>query len=111
MARDVNPIRASAAATTSGTTAAIRNENGDELAVEVDVTAVTGTGPSMTVSVEWSHDGTTWFTGDPPDVFTAITAVGKKVKEFDMKGPWYRVAWAITGTTPSFTFALTAWVN
>jgi len=77
-----------------------------QLAVFVDVTATSGT-PSMTLSVEWSHDGTTWFVADPADAFTAITATGKKVKVFTQKGPFARLAWAITGGTPSLTFSAT----
>ena len=109
--RDFVTVRASAAATTTGSSTAQRLEAGDELAIELDVTAVSGTTPNLTLSIEWSHDGTTWFLADPPDAMTAVTAVGKRVKEFDVKGGFYRVTWTITGTTPSFTFAVNAWVN
>lgn len=109
--RDFLIVRASAAATATGQSAAQRLDAGDELSIELDVTAVTGTTPSLTLSIEWSHDGVNWFQADPPDVFTAVTTAGKRIKEFDVKGAFYRVVWTITGTTPSFTAAINAWVN
>lgn len=79
------------------------------LNVTANVTAVSGTTPSMTLSMQWSDDsGTTWFNADPADAFTAITATGQVVKQFTIKAPAFRVKWTITGTTPSFTFALNA---
>lgn len=81
------------------------------LAVLVDVTAVSGTSPSNTFSIEWSNDGSTWATSDPADSFTAITAASKKVKVFQAKGLYARLAWTITGTTPSFTFSASATVT
>lgn len=102
-------LAASAARTTSGASAAMELSNARRVAVLVDVTAVSGTTPSMTVTVEWSHDGATWFTADPADGMTAITAASKVVKAFDVKAPQCRLVWTITGTTPSFTFAARAY--
>lgn len=103
----------SAARTTSGQSSAITpggvapSSQSDTIALAVDVTAASGTTPSMTVSVEWSFDGTSFFVADTADAFTAITTTKKVVKLFDVKAPQYRVVWTITGTTPSFTFAVT----
>jgi hypothetical protein len=72
---------------------------------------VSGTTPNLTITVEWSDDGTTWFLADPPDTMTALTATGKRTKEFDVKAAYFRAVWTITGTTPSFTFALDAFPN
>jgi hypothetical protein len=108
---DVVVVAASAARTTTGQSAAVQAQ-GRQVAVEVDVTAVSGSTPSMTLTVEWSDDnGTTWFLADPPDTFTALTAAGKRVKEFDVKAPYFRTVWTISGTTPSFTFAVDAYFN
>lgn len=108
---DVVVVAASAARTTTGQSGAIQSQ-GKQIAVEVDVTAVSGTTPSLALTIEWSDDnGTTWFQADPPDTFTALTAVGKRVKEFDVKAPYFRAVWTITGTTPSFTFAVDAYLN
>lgn len=104
-------VRASSAATASGQSAAVRCANVEQVSLLVDVTAVTGTSPSMTLSVEWSDDGTTWFAPDVADAFTAITTAVKRAREFDVKAPFMRVVWTITGTTPSFTFAVDAYLN
>lgn len=84
-------------------------QGGKDLAVLADVTVVSGTSPSMTLSVEWSQDGgTTFGQADPADAFTAITAAATKAKTFAVKGNSYRIVWTITGTTPSFTFSIRA---
>lgn len=104
-ARTFTTILPSAARTATGQSGAFDEGNLDYLNVLVDVTAVSGTSPTMTVNVEWSHDGSTWFVADPADAFTAITAAGKKVKQFTVKGLYARLNYTIGGTTPSFTFA------
>lgn len=106
-ARGPQTVLASAARTTTGQSTACDTGLLDSIAVFIEATAVSGTSPSMTVSVEWSFDGTSWFTADPVDTMTAITAAGKKVKRFDVKGTLFRLNYAITGTTPSFTFSAT----
>jgi len=104
MARTVPNVAPSAARTASGTSAGFGTP-ADKLSVLLDVTAVSGTTPSMTVTVEWSSDGTNFATADPQDSMTAVTATGRKVKTFDVRAEHFRLAWAITGTTPSFTFS------
>lgn len=99
-------VQASAAKTTSGTTAAFDEGNNDYCSVLLDVTAVSGAGANLAPVVQWSHDGVNWFDADPADAFTAITATGKKLKQFTAKGLYGRVSYTITGTTPSFTFAV-----
>lgn len=98
-------ILASAARTATGQSGAFSVGGGDSLTVLVDATAVSGTSPTMTVNVEWSHDGSTWFVGDTADAFSALTAAGKKAKNFTVKGLYARLNYTIGGTTPSFTFA------
>ena len=77
----------------------------------MDVTAASGTTPNLALSIEWSANGTDWATPETPDTFTAITAAAKRVKSFARKAPFYRVVWAITGTTPSFTFSVDEYVT
>lgn len=103
--RSTKTIHVSGAKTATTQTALFEIGTGDDLAVMLDVTAVTGTTPSLTVTVQWSNDGTTWFNADTPDTFTAITAAGKVTKLFTVKGLYARLNYAITGTTPSFTLA------
>lgn len=102
---------ASAARTTTGQSAADGVlDNAAQLAVAVNVTAVGGTTPSMTIGVQWSFDGVNWFDADgTPDTLAAITATGLKAKTFQRKAPFHRITWTITGTTPSFTFDVKTW--
>lgn len=76
------------------------------LRLELAVTAVSGTTPSMTVVVEDTLDGVNWNT---LGTFTAVTAAGEQV--LNVAQPFadqLRVRWTITGTTPSFTFSVFA---
>ena len=94
----------SAARTTGGagdgTSAAAEFREGNVL---LDITAVSGTTPSLTVTVETSADGLSWF---PHTAFAAKTAVGKDVLKLSNLGSFARVSYAISGTTPSFTFSV-----
>lgn len=74
------------------------------LRAQLDVTAVLGTTPTMTVLVEDSLDGTNWNT---IGTFAARTAVGREV--INITTPFanrLRVSWTMDGTTPSFTFSV-----
>lgn len=104
MKRTAN-VQTSAAKTTSGVTGATAVQ-GHRVSCLVGVSAVSGTTPSMTVSLEWSNDGNTWYTGDPADVMTAITTAVNKTKDFVTRGQFVRASYVITGTTPSFTFTV-----
>lgn len=106
--RSPKVIKASGAVTTTSQSSSFDVGTGDDLAVMIDCTAVSGTTPNMTVSVQWSHNNVDWHTADPADVFTALTAAGKVVKSFVVKGLYARLNYAITGTTPSFTFSATS---
>lgn len=105
-------IVASAARTASSNSGGLRQDTGDALNVLVSTTAVTGTTPTLDVSVEWSNDGTNWAVGSPADTFTQITATGKVVKRFSVKAEQHRIVWAIGGTdTPTFTFSVSEYVT
>lgn len=101
-------VLASAARTATGTA-----DIGDAVAsfdtvdVFIDVTAVSGTSPTMTVTYQSSVDGgTTWFDGVAS---TAITATGRQVLSITSKvGSRARLSYVIGGTTPSFTFSAIA---
>lgn len=98
----------SAARTTTAESAAINtNQPAGRLNLLADVTAASGTTPTLDLSVQWSHDaGTTWADADAADSFTQLTAAAVKVKQFNVKAPTYRVKWTIAGATPSFTFSI-----
>lgn len=109
-------ILASAARTASGDSGPIslfealrispEEQDVDRLNLLVNVSAVGGVSPSITLAVQWSHDGTTFFAADPADTFAAMTAVGGAVKTFTIKGPFYRLVWTLAGTAPSITFSV-----
>ncbi len=71
----------------------------------LDVTAASGTTPSMTVSIE-TREGA----ADTPVTvasFAAKTGVASERKRFTGLGKECRFIATVSGTTPSFTFALT----
>lgn len=109
--RTTQAVAPSLARTSTSASNAVGVGQLDSIVVLADVTAVSGTSPSLALEVQWSDDGTTWFSGEPQDTFTAITAAKKVAKSFVVKGLYFRVSYAITGTTPSFTFALDALVG
>lgn len=101
-------VVASAARTATGNSGVLpfRVPLGSTLSFQVSTTAVSGTSPSMTLSVQWSNDGVNFAAADgSPDSFTAITAAGNVIKSVTAKGLYAQLVWTITGTTPSFTFS------
>jgi hypothetical protein len=105
-----NTVVASAARTANGTSAAYglgpSFPLGQSIALEIEVTAVSGTSPSMALSVLWSEDGVNFGLNDgSADTFAAITAVGNVVKTVPARAPYMQLSWVLTGTTPSFTFS------
>lgn len=102
----------SAARTSSGVaTGVLLPAYGSTVAVQVNVTASSGTTPSMALTVEWSDDSSTWFVADPAEPFTAITTTGTAVKTFARKGRFARLRWVLTGTSPSFTFSAATYLT
>jgi hypothetical protein len=97
----------SAARTATGQSAALQCGATPVVSLLVSVTAVSGTTPTLDLSLQWSPDGgTTWHVGDPADTFTQITAATNVVKRFAAKSNLYRIVYTIGGTTPSFTFGV-----
>jgi hypothetical protein len=69
----------------------------------LQVTAASGTSPSLTVRIQHSADGVTWA---DLIIFTAVTA-GNNAQRIAVAGTvnrYVRAAWMISGTGPSFTF-------
>lgn len=70
----------------------------------LNVTAASGTTPSLTVVAEDTLDGTNFF---PIATFAAKTAAGTEILNVTLPfANRLRVRWTITGTTPSFTFSV-----
>lgn len=70
----------------------------------INTTAVSGTTPSLTLSVETLDPVTnTWFTH--PVSISAINSVSKTVVQLTNFGHQIRLKWTVGGTNPSFTFS------
>jgi hypothetical protein len=107
------PVLASAARTATGTSAAICGlAQFDKFAMQLVVSAASGTSP--TLDPTWQHSidgGTTWHT---VVAFTQKTTTGNELKvesevlagTAEVYGDCMRVSYAIGGTTPSFTFKM-----
>ncbi|MFG2899526.1 hypothetical protein ACGFZH_20895 [Streptomyces zaomyceticus] len=81
---------------------------GQRLHAALHVLSVAGTTPSLTVSIE-SDDAGAMGTPTTRLTFDPATAAGGQALRTDASAitdTHYRVAWAISGTTPSFMFAL-----
>lgn len=95
----------SAAIVTTTTTATFTPTFGSSYLIDIPVTAVTGTTPTMAVQVQESADsGTNWYT---VYTFPTITATGSYTSPvITMTGNVVRYVQTIGGTTPSFTRAI-----
>ena len=100
----------SAARTTSGNTADFDGFTQKSLRVQSQVTAASGTTPTLDVLLEDSVDGgVTWNT---VATFTQATAATRQV--VSVTTPFtdrIRVRWTVGGTTPSFTFTVIAYAQ
>ncbi len=97
-------VLASGALTASGQSAAIDVGGASTLRAQVQVSAVGGSTPSITVTIQTSHDaGATdaWRTAGT--AYTAITAVGNSPWQSFVVDRYVRVSYVISGTTPSLT--------
>ncbi|RSN13745.1 hypothetical protein DMH25_08110 [Streptomyces sp. WAC 01325] len=94
---------ASAARTASGNSGELSGfGDWSRFRAQLNVTAASGTTPTLDVVIEDSFDGAVW---NQVAAFTQKTATG--VQALDVTGMFtdrLRVRWTIGGTTPSFTF-------
>lgn len=101
--RDVT-VLASGAVTATGQSTGIDVGGAATLRAQVQVTAVSGTTPSITVTIQTSHDnGSTdaWRTAGA--AYTALTAVGNSPYQCFVVDRYVRVSYVVSGTTPSLT--------
>lgn len=76
------------------------------LRVQLDVTAASGTAPTLDVQIEDTLDGANW---NKLASFAQRVATGREV--VDVSTPFagrLRVSWTIAGALPSFTFSVIA---
>jgi hypothetical protein len=80
---------------------------GKRLYAAVHVLSAAGTTPSITARIE-SDDNTGFTSAATKLTFAAATAPGGQILRTDgsaIADDWFRIAWTISGTTPSFLFA------
>jgi hypothetical protein len=96
-------VHASTARTTSGNTALIDGYQGaNTLRAQLNVTAASGTTPTLDIVIEDTLDGTNYNT-----IITFAQKVTTAREVVNVTVPFagrIRVRWTIAGTTPSFTF-------
>jgi hypothetical protein len=102
-------LHPSQAETVTGNSVANSGVDTEAIALFVNVTAVSGTSPTLVVKLQEGVDGTNW--ADIPSFATgsltttgltrvAVPTVGLKLADK------IRAVWTIGGTTPSFTFTV-----
>lgn len=104
---ELQVLKASGAATASGSGTGTVLPIGDNVGYFVHVSAVSGTSPNLTVKFDLSADGVNWASG-AAGTTAAITAAGTYYVASPNPGVQVRASWTITGTTPSFTFDVVA---
>lgn len=93
-----------AARTANGSGAPLSTPDGGTLRLDLNITAIAGTTPGVTVAVEHSPNGTAW---TALGTFAAATAIGTQRLVRSGLDRYVRATWTITGTTPSVTFSVT----
>ena len=77
-----------------------------EAAIYIDVTAVAGTAPTMTMTYQTSPDGVTFY---DHTAGAQLMAAGRQViRAANTIGRFGRLSFVVGGTTPSFTFSATS---
>jgi hypothetical protein len=102
-------VLASGAITATGQSAAIDVGGAATLRAQVQVSAVSGTTPSITVTIQTSHDaGATdaWRTAGA--AYSALTSVSNSPYQCFVVDRYVRVSYVVSGTTPSLTTTVVA---
>lgn len=113
MARPVVSLANNAALTTSGSSTGVAVQPvgnvGGAVSCHVAVTAVSGSTPTLTVSLQWSWNNSTWINANADETFAVMTTTGAALLTVPSRAPYVRAAWTVTGGTPSFTAAIALW--
>ncbi len=99
--------KASGAAVTATQTSPKVNAGGYGVAMKafLNITAATGTTPTLLVKFQDSGDGTN-YVDVPSGAFTSQTAAGINSLVLTNVGPYLRAVQTVGGTTPSFNYDL-----
>jgi hypothetical protein len=94
----------SLARTTNGNSGDLRAIGGESVRAQLNVTAASGTTPTLNVLIEDTLDGTNFNT---IGTFAQKTAAGREIINVTVPfSETLRVSWTIAGTNPSFTFSV-----
>lgn len=116
---DLGAIATLTAATANGNSADFTNALGKGVKIVVDVTAMTGTSPTITVTIQGKDEGTGQYytllasaaisaTGvSELTVYPGITATSNVSASDHVPATW-RVSWTLGGTTPAITAVIGA---
>ena len=74
----------------------------------VNVTAASGTSPTLNLKIQTSDDGGTTWCDVPSGAFTQATGATTQMLAFTTFGDTVRCVSTIAGTSPSFTYAVKA---
>jgi hypothetical protein len=97
----------SGAETASGTTATFGTGNMALCGMFVNVTAASGTLPSLVVTLQHSPDGIVWYNaGNITITITTVATIASAPPALLLLADYSRVAWTISGINPSFTFTV-----
>lgn len=101
--------QASAAYSAGGTTGPLYTGPAQSLAVDVNVSAVSGTTPSLSLFLERQGADGVWYAIWSPAAITAVgavsTSIGPGCVIAEVPTGTGRLRWTISGTTPVVTFS------
>lgn len=100
----INSTDVNTTATASGTSSSVETYGVGKICFIVNVTAASGTAPTLDVNLQQSNDGTNWVQVSSVPRFTAT---GTHTSfDFFVAARYYRYSYTIGGTNPSFTFSI-----
>lgn len=100
---DTKTLVTSAARTTTFTSSGVSTSNVDGVIAYVNISAVSGTSPTLNITLQDSPNGTDWFDAS---TLAQATAISKQRVVLSSVGAHLRAVCTIAGTAPSFTFSI-----
>lgn len=100
---DTATLVESAAYTASFNSGAVLSANVDEIIAYLNISAASGTSPTLDITIQDTPDGTNWY-----DVtsFAQATGTGKQRIVLSNIGSQVRAKVTMAGTSPNFTFSV-----
>ena len=100
-------LHASGPETATGSSAGVELGDAATVRLLLDVTAASGTTPTLDITIETSFDNGVTDAWRSLGTFAQKTAVSSERKSFGGCDRWIRSRRVITGTTPSLTYSIT----